>query len=49
MYKSGTCDTKPAMFLKRNSLEPKLLQSVYRNQYRPIYGPSIGDKSGVLV
>jgi len=31
MYKSGICDTKPAMSLKRSSLEPKSLQSVYRN------------------
>jgi len=31
MYKSGMCDTKPAIFLKRNSLEPNLLQSVYRS------------------
>jgi len=31
MCKSGTCDTKPAISLKRSSLEPNLLQSVYRN------------------
>jgi len=31
MYKSGICDTKPPISLKRSSLEPKLLQSVYRN------------------
>jgi len=31
MYQSGICDTKPAMSRKRSSLEPKLLQSVYRN------------------
>ena len=28
---SGICDTKPAISLKRSGLEPKLLQSVYRN------------------
>jgi len=26
MYKSGICDTKPAILLKRSSLEPKLPQ-----------------------
>ena len=31
MYKSGICDTKPAISLKRSGLESKLLQSVYRN------------------
>jgi len=31
MCKSGICDTKPAMSLKQSSLEPNLLQSVYRN------------------
>ena len=31
MYRSGVCDTKPAISLKRCSLEPKLLHSVYRN------------------
>ena len=31
MCKSGICNTKPAISLKRSSLEPKLLQSVYRN------------------
>jgi len=31
MYKSGIRDTKPAISLKRSSLDPKLLQSVYRN------------------
>jgi len=31
MYKSGICDTKPAISQKRSSLEPRLLQSVYRN------------------
>jgi len=31
LYKSGVCDTKPAISLKRSSLEPKLLHSVYRN------------------
>jgi len=31
MYKSGIYDTKPAISLKRSNLEPKLLQSVYRN------------------
>jgi len=31
LYKSGICDTKPAISLKQNGLEPKLLQSVYRN------------------
>ena len=30
MCKSGVCDTKPAISLKRCSLESKLLQSVYR-------------------
>jgi len=30
-YKSGTCDTKPSVSLKQSSLEPNLLQSVYRN------------------
>jgi len=34
MYKSGICDTKPAISLKRSSLEPKLLPSVYRTCYR---------------
>jgi len=33
MYKSGICDTKPAISLKRSSLQLKLLQSVYRNSY----------------
>jgi len=33
MYKSGICDTKPVMSPKRNSLEPNLLQSVYRNSH----------------
>jgi len=31
MYKSRICDTKPAISRKQSSLEPKLLQSVYRN------------------
>jgi len=31
MYKSGICDTKRAIFLIQSSLEPNLLQSVYRN------------------
>jgi len=31
MCKSGICDTKPAISLKSSSVEPKLLQSVYRN------------------
>jgi len=31
MYKSGICDTKPSISVKRSSLEPKLLPSVYRN------------------
>jgi len=31
MCKSGIFDTKPAISLKRSSLEPNLLQSVYRN------------------
>jgi len=31
MCKSGIFDTKQAMSLKRSSLEPKLLQGVYRN------------------
>ena len=31
IYKTGTWDTKPAIFLKRSSLELKLLESVYRN------------------
>jgi len=31
MYKTGICDTEPAISLKRSSLEPKLLQSVHRN------------------
>jgi len=30
MYKSVICDTKPAISLKRSSLEPKLLQIIYR-------------------
>jgi len=30
MCKSGMCDTKPAISLKQSSVEPKLLQSVYR-------------------
>jgi len=33
MCESGIFDTKPAISLKRSSLEPKLLQSVYRNSY----------------
>jgi len=31
MYRSGICDTKPAISLEQSSLEPKLLQSVHRN------------------
>ena len=31
MYKSGIYDTKPAISVKRSGLEPKLLQSIYRN------------------
>jgi len=31
MYKSHICDTKPTISLKRSSLEPNLLQTVYRN------------------
>ena len=31
MYESGICDTQPTLSLKRSNLEPKLLQSVYRN------------------
>jgi len=31
MSKSSIFDTKPAISLKRSGLEPKLLQSVYRN------------------
>jgi len=31
MYKSGICDTKPAISLKGSGLEPKLLPNVYRN------------------
>jgi len=31
MYKSGIGGIKPAISLKRSGLEPKLLQSVYRN------------------
>jgi len=31
MYKSGIFGTKPAISLKRSSLEPKLPQGVYRN------------------
>ena len=31
MCKTGICDTKPAIYLKRSSLQPQLLQSVYRN------------------
>jgi len=31
MYKSGICDTKPAISLKRSGLDPKLLESVHRN------------------
>ena len=30
MCRSGICDRKPVIFLKRSSLEPNLLQSVYR-------------------
>jgi len=30
MQKGGICDTKPAISLKQSSLEPNLLQSVYR-------------------
>jgi len=32
--KSGICDTKSSITLKRSSLEPKLLQSVYIQPYR---------------
>jgi len=31
VYKSGIWDTKPVISLKRSSLEPNLLKSVYRN------------------
>jgi len=31
MWRSGICDTKPAISVTRSSLEPNLLQSVYRN------------------
>jgi len=31
MYKSGVCNTNPTISLKGSSIEPKLLQSVYRN------------------
>jgi len=31
MCKSGIFDTEPAISLKRSGLEPKLLQSIYRN------------------
>jgi len=31
MHNSGICDTKLAICLKRSSLEPNLLQSVYKN------------------
>jgi len=41
MYKSGMCNTKPAISLKRCTLEPKLLQTAE-------YGLLIGDKSGDL-
>jgi len=30
---SGICDTKPAISLNQSSLEPKLLQRVYRNSF----------------
>jgi len=33
MYKSGICDTKPAISVKRSSLR-QLLQRVYRNLCR---------------
>jgi len=31
MHKSGICDIKPAISLKRSSLQPKVLQSAYRD------------------
>jgi len=43
-YKSGICDTKPAIPMKRSSLEPNLglLQNIYRNfRVRPIDGCKI--------
>jgi len=43
-YVQGICDTNPAISLKRSSLEPELLQSVYRNSCTL----SNGDKSGDL-
>jgi len=36
MCKSGICYTKPAIFLKQNSLEPKLLQNVHKTPVWPI-------------
>jgi len=39
---------RPAISLKRSGLEPKLLQSVYRNSCTADYGLSSGDKSGDL-
>jgi len=43
MCKSGICDTKPAISLKRSSLRPNLLQSVYKNSCAVC-----GEKSGDL-
>jgi len=52
MYKSGICstrgicDTKPAISLKRSSLERNLLCTECLQKL--VYGLSIGDKSGDL-
>jgi len=43
MYKSGICDTKPAISLKRSSLEPNLY---YRLSIETRDSLTIGDKSG---
>jgi len=39
MCKSGIFNTKPAISLKRSGLEPKLLQSVYKNSCTIDWGP----------
>jgi len=44
VVKSGTCQTKPALSMKRSILESNLLQSVPQL----VYSLLIGDKSGHL-
>jgi len=45
VYKSGICDTKPAIYLKRSCAEPKFLNRV---SIETLYDLSIDDKSGGL-